>query len=55
VLQTPLKHAASGSITPLASAMKFEREIACRTFEHSGLVAVSRFLLNEQVCQTWQP
>ena len=32
---------------------KFEREIARRTFEHSGLVAVSRFLLYEQVRQTW--
>jgi hypothetical protein len=33
---------------------KFEREIARRTFEHSGLIDVSRFLLYEQVRQTWQ-
>ena len=33
---------------------KFEREIARRTFEHSGLVTVSSFLLYEQVRQTWQ-
>ena len=33
---------------------KFEREIARRTFEHSGLVEVTRFLLYEQVRQTWQ-
>jgi hypothetical protein len=33
---------------------KFEREIARRTFEHSGLIDVTRFLLYEQVRQTWQ-
>jgi hypothetical protein len=33
---------------------KFEREIARRTFEHSGLVEVTRFLAYEQVRQTWQ-
>ena len=32
---------------------KFDREIARRTFEHSGLVAVSKFLLYDQVRQTW--
>lgn len=33
---------------------KFEREIARRTFEHSGLIDVTRFLLYEKVRQTWQ-
>ena len=33
---------------------KFEREIARRTFEHSGLIEVTKFLLYEQVRQTWQ-
>jgi hypothetical protein len=33
---------------------KFEREIARRTFEHSGLVGVSRFLMYDQIRQTWQ-
>jgi type II restriction enzyme len=33
---------------------KFEREIARRTFEHSKLIEVTRFLLYEQVRQTWQ-
>lgn len=33
---------------------KFEREIARRTFEHSGLIDITRFLLYEQVRQTWQ-
>lgn len=33
---------------------KFEREIARRTFEHSGLINVTRFLLYEQVRQIWQ-
>jgi type II restriction enzyme len=33
---------------------KFEREIARRTFEHSGLIDVTKFLLYEQVRQTWQ-
>ena len=33
---------------------KFEREIARRTFDHSGLINVTRFLLYEQVRQTWQ-
>ena len=33
---------------------KFEREIARRTFDHSGLVTVSAFLPYEQVRQTWQ-
>lgn len=32
---------------------KFEREIARRTFEHSDLINVTRFLLYEQVRQTW--
>jgi hypothetical protein len=32
---------------------KFEREIARRTFEQSGLIDVTRFLLYEQVRQTW--
>jgi hypothetical protein len=32
---------------------KFEREIARRTFDHSGLINVTRFLLYEQVRQTW--
>jgi hypothetical protein len=33
---------------------KFEREIARRTFEHSRLIDVTRFLLYEQIRQTWQ-
>jgi hypothetical protein len=33
---------------------KFEREIARRTFDHSGLIEVTRFLLYEDVRQTWQ-
>ena len=33
---------------------KFEREVARRTFEHSGLIDVTRFLLYEDVRQTWQ-
>lgn len=33
---------------------KFEREIARRTFEHSGLRDVGRFLYYEQIRQTWQ-
>ena len=33
---------------------KFEREIARRTFDHSGLIEVTKFLLYEQVRQTWQ-
>jgi hypothetical protein len=33
---------------------KFEREIARRTFEHSGLRKVTKFLLYEQVRQTWR-
>jgi hypothetical protein len=33
---------------------KFEREIARRTFEHSGLREVTRFLLYEQIRQTWK-
>lgn len=32
---------------------KFEREIVRRTFEHSDLISVTRFLLYEQVRQTW--
>jgi hypothetical protein len=32
---------------------KFEREIARRTFEQSGLIAVTKFLLYDQVRQTW--
>jgi hypothetical protein len=32
---------------------KFEREIARRTFDHSGLRRVTRFLLYEQVRGTW--
>jgi hypothetical protein len=32
---------------------KFEREIARRTFEHSGLRDVTKFLLYDQVRQTW--
>jgi hypothetical protein len=32
---------------------KFEREIARRTFEHSGLRGVTRFLLYDQVRQMW--
>jgi hypothetical protein len=33
---------------------KFEREVARRTFEHSGLIGVTRFLTYEQVRETWQ-
>ena len=33
---------------------KFEREVARRTFEQSGLIKVARFLLYDQVRQTWQ-
>ena len=33
---------------------KFEREIARRTFEASRLIDVTRFLLYEQIRQTWQ-
>jgi hypothetical protein len=33
---------------------KFEREIARRTFEHSGLRKVTKFLLYDQVRQTWR-
>ena len=33
---------------------KFEREIARRTFEHSGLRDVTQFIYYEQVRQTWQ-
>lgn len=33
---------------------KFEREIARRTFEHSRLIDVTRFLQYEQIRQTWQ-
>lgn len=33
---------------------KFEREVARRTFEHSGLRKVTKFLLYEQVRQTWR-
>jgi hypothetical protein len=33
---------------------KFEREIARRTFEQSGLIDVTRFLRYEQVRQLWQ-
>jgi len=33
---------------------KFEREIARRTFEHSGLRDVTQFLYYEQVRQTWK-
>ncbi|HEU4971814.1 MAG TPA: hypothetical protein VFT35_07855 [Gaiellaceae bacterium] len=33
---------------------KFEREIARRTFDHSGLADVARFLDYDQVRQTWQ-
>lgn len=33
---------------------KFEREVARRTFEHSGLIDVTRFLLYDDVRQTWQ-
>ena len=33
---------------------KSEREIARRTFEHSGLMKVTKFLRYEQVRQTWQ-
>jgi hypothetical protein len=33
---------------------KFEREIARRTFEHSGLRDVTQFLSYDQVRQTWK-
>jgi hypothetical protein len=33
---------------------KFEREIARRTFEHSDLISITRFLMYDQVRQTWQ-
>ncbi len=33
---------------------KFEREIARRTFEQSGLLKVTKFLLYEQIRQTWR-
>jgi hypothetical protein len=33
---------------------KFEREIARRTFEHSGLRTITKFLLYDQVRQTWR-
>ena len=33
---------------------KFEREIARRTFEHSGLRSVTRFLLYDQIRETWK-
>lgn len=33
---------------------KFEREISRRTFEHSGLRAVTKFLSYDQVRQTWR-
>jgi hypothetical protein len=33
---------------------KFEREIARRTFDQSGLIDVTRFLFYDQVRQTWQ-
>jgi hypothetical protein len=33
---------------------KFEREISRRTFEHSGLRDVTKFLLYDQVRQTWR-
>ena len=33
---------------------KFEREIARRTFEHSGLIDVTQFLLYAQVRETWE-
>lgn len=32
---------------------KFEREISRRTFEHSGLRDVTKFLLYEQIRDTW--
>jgi hypothetical protein len=35
------------------TSAKFEREIARRTFEHSGLRDVTKFLLYNQVRQTW--
>jgi hypothetical protein len=37
-----------------ARLRKFEREIARRTFEHSGLIKVAKFLRYEQIRQTWQ-
>lgn len=33
---------------------KFEREIARRSFEHSGLRDVTQFLLYDRVRQTWR-
>ena len=33
---------------------KFEREISRRTFEHSGLISVTKFLNYEVVRETWQ-
>ena len=33
---------------------KFEREIARRTFEDSGLRKITKFLLYDQVRQTWR-
>jgi hypothetical protein len=33
---------------------KFEREVARRTFENSGLRKVTKFLLYDQVRQTWR-
>ena len=33
---------------------KFEREIARRTFEHSGLIDVTQFLHYAQVRETWE-
>jgi len=36
------------------TSAKFEREIARRTFEHSGLRDVTKFLLYDQVRQTWR-
>jgi hypothetical protein len=35
------------------TSAKFEREVARRTFEHSGLRDVTKFLLYDQVRQTW--
>jgi type II restriction enzyme len=36
------------------TSAKFEREIARRTFDHSGLRHVTKFLLYDQVRQTWK-
>jgi hypothetical protein len=33
---------------------KFEREISRRTFDHSGLRRVTRFLLYQQIRDTWK-